>query len=490
MVGFVYHRSMSRDALKLKLIFGILTAFLLITSTFAHDIPITKVLDNLSDFTSVESIPQESVALPWGDWSHYHNYTEIVYTLLYLNSTYPTLVDVFPIGNSCLNREIFCVRLTNEDFTYEKPKVLFIGYHHARERISAELPLYFVVFAATNYGANRNMAKMLDLTEIFVVVTLNVDGFGAVEVNEWQRKNARPFDEDDDGVYDEDPPDDEDGDGYVEDLYFWNGVDYEFVRWEGIDDDGDGLLNEDWAGGVDLNRNYGYEWNASVDSGSPFPSDEDYRGPSPFSEPETQAIRDLALQHNFRYAVSFHSGAESILYPWGHTTIPTPDNQIFVEVASGLSALVGAQYSQSGMWYTTSGNWEDWMYGNRSTFAFTCEIYTNPNAWQYEPGPDLDTLWEKGIFQFFNPAPHLIENTILRWMPTFTYVAYRVIEERGCDMNMDGKIDIKDLAIAARAFGSYSGHSRWLPIADINKDGKIDLVDIAIVSSNFGKILP
>jgi hypothetical protein len=366
---------------------------------------------------------------PWGDWVHYHNYTEIVNTLLYLNETYPNIADVFSAGKSWQNQDIYCLRLTNESNTHPKPKLLFVGYHHARELISAELPLYFAVEAATKFGINETITHMLNYSEIYIIPALNVDGFEAVTRNEWQRKNVHPFDEDNDGLLDEDQPDDEDGDGYIEDLFYWDGTNYYFIRWEGIDDDDDGLPNEDWIGGVDLNRNYGYQWNATCQSGSPYPSAEDYRGPEPFSEPETQAIRDLALSHNFKYAISFHSGTTLILYPWGYTNTPTPHDYLFREIAGNISSLTGAPYQQSAQLYTTSGVWDDWMYGNRSTFAFTCEIYTNETAWQYEPGPEPNTWWEKGVFQFFNPEPKQIETVIQKWLPVFTYITKRAITE-------------------------------------------------------------
>ncbi|NWG10182.1 hypothetical protein HXY33_00260 [Candidatus Bathyarchaeota archaeon] len=385
------------------------------------------------DISAIDSSRQISTFLnsnPWGDWQHYHNYTEIVDTLVFLNTSYPNIVDVFSIGRSWQNNDIYCIRLTNESNSDSKPKVFFVGYHHAREPISAELPLYFAIEAATSFGIDETQTHMLNYSEIYIVPMLNVDAFDALLANEWQRKNVHPFDEDGDVFFDEDPPDDEDGDGYIEDLYFWDGSTYNFIRWEGIDDDNDGLLNEDWVGGVDLNRNYGFQWNATCGSGSPFPEAEDYRGPAPFSEPETQAIRDLALSHNFRYAISFHSGADVILYPWGYTYLPTSDDSLFREIAGNLSNLVGSPYAQSGVGlYTSSGLWDDWMYANRSTFALTCEIYTNASAWQYESGPDPDTWWEKGVFQFFNPDPTNIEIVIQRWLPVFTYITNRAIIE-------------------------------------------------------------
>jgi hypothetical protein len=398
--------------------------------TLAFNVQSAKADGTLSDeVTESDNVPRVMVEETWSDWQHYHNYTEIVNTLLYLNSTYPNIVDVFSIGKSWMNRDIFCIRLTNESNTRLKPKVFFVGYHHAREPISAELPLYFAIEAATSFGANATITRMLNCSEIYIVPALNVDGLYVIKQNEWQRKNVHPFNEDGDGLLDEDPPEDEDGDGYIEDLYYWDGSNYYFIRWEGIDNDGDGLFNEDWIGGVDPNRNYGYQWNATVQSGSLYPWAEDYRGPAPFSEPETQAIRDLALSHDFKYAVSFHSGAESIGYPWGYTYDLTPDDAIFSEIGANLSALVGAPYGPNSNLYTMSGSWDDWMYANRSTFAFTCEIYGNDSAWRYEPGSDPYTWWEGGIFQAFNPDPSQIETVIQRWLPVFTYVTERAIEE-------------------------------------------------------------
>jgi hypothetical protein len=55
------------------------------------------------------------------------------------------------------------------------------------------------------------------------------------------------------------------------------------------------------------------------------------------------------------------------------------------------------------------------------------------------------------------------------------------------DLNLDGKVDMKDISIATKAFGSYPSHSRWNPIADENEDNKIDMVDIALICRNFGK---
>lgn len=55
------------------------------------------------------------------------------------------------------------------------------------------------------------------------------------------------------------------------------------------------------------------------------------------------------------------------------------------------------------------------------------------------------------------------------------------------DPNGDGRVDGNDVAMVAKAFGSYPGHPRWDPIADLNVDNKVDSLDIAIVAKNFGE---
>jgi len=360
------------------------------------------------------------------DWVHYHNYTEITTILSALNETYPNVVDVFSIGKSWRNQDIYCVRLTNENDNKPKPEVLFVGYHHAQEQIAAELLLYFVVYAATNFGLDENITMFLSNCEIYVIVALNVDGFDIFEKNDWQRKNARPTDEDYDGLDDEDPPEDLNGNGLIEILVnYTDPYDPEFVGYEGIDNDTDGVNGEDWIGGVDLNRNYPVEWEKAVSD----PSSSVYRGPAPFSEPETQAIRDFVLEHDFTHAISFHSGLEFIFYPWGCTADPTPDDAKFVEIAQSLSSITGGtQYDSPTVMY---GIWDDWMYGEAGVLALTCEIFRN-ESWidvVTEPGPYPNTALEGGWRWTFNPLPTNIESVVLRWLPVFFYITNRTINE-------------------------------------------------------------
>ena len=419
------------------------------------------------------------------NWNKYHNYTEIVNILLELNNIYPNIVDVFSVGKSWQNRTIYCLRLTNESITYPKPAILFVGYHHAREPISAELPLYFSVYVAANYGQNATISRILNESEIYVIAALNVDGFNAVAQNEWQRKNAHPFDEDGDGLIDEDLPEDQDGDGRIE--YLWDTYTNTFLKWEGWDNDNDGVNGEDWVGGVDLNRNYGFAWNSSAGA-STDPASEVYKGPAPFSEPETRALRDLVMQYDFRYAVSFHSGANVILYPWGYTHNPTPDDEKFRQLARNISVLVGSPYEQGSELYLTSGVWDDWMYGNQSVLSLTFELFENDSAWIYEPGPQVGTYWIGGILNAFNPSPSRILETVQRWMPALLYIADQAITHYlPGDVNHDGTVDIYDIVSLAAIYGSHRGDAQWNPKFDLRRDGIIDIFDLVLVCTNFGR---
>ena len=401
-------------------------------------------------------------SLPPIDWNHYHNYTEVESILLSLNETYPDTVDVFSIGTSWQDRTIYCVRLTNESDGSTKPEVLFVAYHHAREVITSELALYFVVYAATNYGVNYTVTELLNGCQVYVVVGLNVDGYDLFQSNDMQRKNARPTDEDYDGRIDEEPLEDEDGDGiYGEQLFNVTDVQFpEFIREEGIDNDGDGKNGEDWIGGVDLNRNYDFHWKGGGGHGR---GSELYEGPTAFSEPETQAIRNLAFQHNFAYGIDFHSGDELILYPWMYTSMPAPDEAKFIEISEGLSALTGGTtYEQASDLYLAYGTWQDWMYGNKSVIAFSCEIFANYTwAGIDSPGPFPNTTWSGAMYKYgFNPFPSAIQSTIMRWLPAFFYLSGRAIADQA-EKNIAVRNVEADKGIVCAGYGVKINASVW-----------------------------
>ena len=104
------------------------------------------------------------------------------------------------------------------------------------------------------------------------------------------------------------------------------------------------------------------------------PSEDIYCGESPFSEPETQAIRDLVMQHDFSICLDFHSYGELVMWPWGYTTNLTADNDALVSLGTRLAALNGYTADQSVGLYPTTGDSLDWLYGYDNIFAILFEV--------------------------------------------------------------------------------------------------------------------
>ncbi len=331
------------------------------------------------------SIPGEDVVF-WGEnLGPYHNYTELSTRLSILNSTFSEFVDLYSIGQTWHGREIWCIKLTNETVSTPKTEFYIVGAHHAREMISVENCLYFIdkIIYETGFGFYENL---LTTTEIYVIPMLNPDGLSIMHFYPEQRKNLRPIDDEGDNTTDENL------DGFLDDelerLYFWNETSNasEIVQ---EDLDGDFSIGEDLPGGVDLNRNYGAFWNGT--GSSPDKINPLYRGPEPFSENETRAIRDFMKQHFFNFALSMHSGIEAIIPPWGNNgSLPTKDEVEYNALMAELKTLTLFPFWNETAGYLANGVWTDYCYLFHDIVCFTLEVY--------------ETVWNGNYFDYYNPS--------------------------------------------------------------------------------------
>jgi hypothetical protein len=155
------------------------------------------------------------------------------------------------------------------------------------------------------------------------------------------------------------------------------------------------------ARGVDLNRNFPPLQNGvplGLLGGSRWARSPHYIGPHPLSEPESRALRDLAVETRPAVSVGFHSFGELVLYPWAFTARPNPWRHRYERAGRAfLGALPGAGPSyrimQATEWYRTVGDLDDWLDSELGTLAFTVEVSrpwrrlsnlrraTNPFAW-------------------------------------------------------------------------------------------------------------
>jgi carboxypeptidase A4 len=134
--------------------------------------------------------------------------------------------------------------------------------------------------------------------------------------------------------------------------------------------------------GVDLNRNYGYQWGGQGASRNP--CTETYAGSGPFSEPETKAVQ-LFLSNsakNFKASVSIHSYGQYILYPWGYDRKMTQDHNdldlIGKKGAEAMKLVNGNQYTvgpAGSTLYPAAGGSDDWAKGTmKIKYSYTLEL--------------------------------------------------------------------------------------------------------------------
>jgi|GEM_PF-45216 hypothetical protein len=217
------------------------------------------------------------------DFKHYHLYDEIMYFLEKWAEEYPDIIDLYSAGESYEGRSIPQITLTNKKTgrDTDKPAMVIDAGIHGMEMITTEAALYQLHYMLERYGKDKEITDLVDSTALYFRI-LNDPDSSEILLNTglWSRSSVRPYDDDGDGLLDEDPDDDLDGDGHITLMRKYvgqnrgdyiidprdsrsrlltlvgNGKGDHILFYEGIDNDGDGRYNEDKIGGIDLNRNF------------------------------------------------------------------------------------------------------------------------------------------------------------------------------------------------------------------------------------------
>lgn len=286
---------------------------------------------NISNTCSSYSVT-DPVNYKAGSMGGYLTYSEVLSELDLMKSLYPNLITTKAgISNYVTyeNRPLYFVKISDNPTTDEDEKrILYTAMHHAREPGSMQQLIYYMWYLLENYSTNPEIKQLVDNTEIFCVPLVNPDG------------------------------------------YVYN---------QTTNPSGSGMWRKNRKNGygVDNNRNYSYQWGTTGTSNST--SSETYCGPSPFSEPENQAIKWLCEQKNFGVAINAHTYSQLVLYPYGYQTgVYSPDDNTFKTVSAEMVKHNGYTNQISWELYPASGDSDDWMYGDTSTkpkiYAFTPEI--------------------------------------------------------------------------------------------------------------------
>ncbi|MDW5324128.1 M14 family metallopeptidase [Plantactinospora sp. KLBMP9567] len=259
------------------------------------------------------------------DFDHFHTGIEIEWWLKKWAHQRPDIVDLYIVGESFSGEPIYQLTITDKSTgkDTDKPAAFFEGNRHSGEVSSAESSLWLAHHLISRAGRDRQVDRILDEKTVYIRPVNNPDGHNLyLYTAQTNRSSVRPTDNDGDGKLDEDPGEDLNGDGYLGQLRQYVGAgkgthvvddrdpakvvmrsvgagngDYLMFS-EGVDNDGDGRNNEDGVGGLDLHRNYPYNWHVMPGY------DETGRnltqvgaGEYPLSEPETRHVYTWLMSH-------------------------------------------------------------------------------------------------------------------------------------------------------------------------------------------------
>lgn len=281
-----------------------------------------------------------------GSYGGYYTFAELQTVLDQMRTLYPNLISAkSSIGTTVEGRSVFMVKISdNPDADEAEPEMFFNAVHHAREPMSMSQLIFFMWHILENYNTDKDIRTLVNSTELYIVPCVNPDGYVYNQTTNpsgggmW-RKNRK--------------------------------------------NNGNGTF------GVDINRNYGFQWGIDNTGSSPTTSSDTYRGTAPFSEPETQIIRNFCNTHAFSLSMDFHAYGNYCIHPYGYaSTNSNPELSLFQQMGSFFVAENGfiSGNAQQTVNYTANGAGDDWKYGEQTTkgkiYSFTPEI-----------GPAAEGFW-------------------------------------------------------------------------------------------------
>ena len=259
----------------------------------------------------------------------YYTPDEMLAILQQTEAAYPGIAKLFVASDQLWEGHyVYAMKITkNVDEENTRPTFLLDAQHHAREVMTSQIAIDMIQYLTQNYGTDPEVTNWVDNINIVVVPMVNPDGISYVfEHDRWQRKNRNP------------------------------------------------------DCGVDLNRNYNFNWGA-CDGSSGWCQDETFRGDAPASEPETVAMEKLMNENPALYALTYHSYGEYILYPLG--CYDPSDVEAFWEFGNELNSKLENDQGYTGQYltgpgwdtiYVTDGSSDDYHYGHAGAMSICIEV--------------------------------------------------------------------------------------------------------------------
>ena len=239
------------------------------------------------------------------EFANFHDYNSTLSLVDSLLLEFPNLIYKKSYGYSMSGRELYAVRISdNAQIDENEPEISFDGCHHGDEIMGSEVIILLMRDLCVQYGNNPQITDLVNNREIWIYPFINPDGRQAL------------------------------------------------VRYNN--------------NGVDLNRDWGYMWDAWGGS------------PSPFSQVETQSARDWINDNQFVISQTNHGGAEEISYPWSYRPDASPDDAPIDFLAAGYSTNSGYSNLPYGQGYASmypiNGSAKDAFYGIMGSVGWTQEV--------------------------------------------------------------------------------------------------------------------
>jgi hypothetical protein len=255
------------------------------------------------------------------DYGYYHTWSQVLSEVATYIANHSTIACCDTIGYSVQNRPIISIKISDNVNNDElEGKIQFNGCHHGDENIATEINLYFMRYLLDNYGIIPEVTSLVNHREIFIIPVVNPDGFNA--------------------------------------GYRYN------------------------ANGVDLNRDYGFQWFGEGSSSSPF------------SQLESRAMRDDYCKYGYTISLDYHSVSSYVNYLWDYSTYQVPDYYEEVVMFSVPYAdSTGYDTINGYSWYQISGSCQDATYGLFGTLDVTIES-------QQPSDPDPECLKNRGAMMY------------------------------------------------------------------------------------------
>jgi hypothetical protein len=367
-------------------------------------------------------------------FNKYHSEQVMIHWLKKWAETYPEIIDLYEVGKSFEGRPIYQITLTNKKTgkDTDKPAAFFEGNRHSGEITSAESVMWLIRYLIENYEKDPEITHLIDTKAIYLKPVNNPDGENLyLNTAQSNRSTVRPEDNDNDGLLDEDPPEDIDSNGVILDMRWKDPVKGNWipdsldptgrimkrvavgkgiyqVASEGFDNDGDSRINEDGIGGLDLHRNYPENWRPKSElTGRGFT--QGGAGEYPLSESETRTVVLFLLSHPNIYVVNSMDTSVPM-----HLRPPS------------TSASADRMYPEDLHWYSTFDE-----IGKKITgYKKAGDVYNDYNDGNGSPlfghGPDFgywyygaiwygDEIWNTGKNKDYNGDGEIDQIEILRW---------------------------------------------------------------------------